>query len=254
MTQSEIKKAASLAHSKYRKKHGLFLVEGIHSVTELLKSGWQTESLIVAAEAEQNAQVAALLGLARGRRLIIHKVTRKIFEHIAATESPREIMAVARIPESELPKVASKPRILIADQIADPGNLGTIIRSARAFGFDGIISTAGSADIYNPKVVRATQGALFHVTQAEHATAREIISTVKPTHKFYSLVPHGGEDPVSLRPAARFALIVGAEAAGVSPELAAVSDLRLTIPMPGGAESLNAAVSAAIAMYAFSRK
>jgi TrmH family RNA methyltransferase len=254
MTQSEIKKAASLAHLKYRKKLGLFLVEGIHPVTELLKSGWQAESLIVSAEAEKDTQVAAIISQAMARRMIVHRVTRKIFEHIAATESPQGVMAVTRIPARDLPQVASKPRILIADQIADPGNLGTIIRSAQAFGFGGIISSVGSTDIYNPKVVRATQGALFHIALAGHVTAEEIISTFKPSHKFYALVPKGGEVPLSLRLPSRFALIVGAEATGISPELAAVSDVRLTIPMPGGAESLNAAVSAAIAMYEFSRK
>jgi TrmH family RNA methyltransferase len=254
MTQTEIKKAASLAHSKYRKKHGLFLVEGLHSVAELLKSSWGMESLIIEIGAARDPEVAAIISLAESRRLPVHRINKKIFEHIAATESPQGAMAIAVIPVRDLRKVISKPRLLVADQIADPGNLGAIIRSALAFGFGGLIATTGSADIFNPKVVRATQGAMFHLTLAGHADPAEIVSGVKPTHKFFALIPRGGEDLRLLRPPARFALVVGSEATGISPELTAASDTLLAIPMPGGVESLNASVAAAIAMYEFSRK
>ncbi len=254
MTQNEIKMAASLTQSKYRKKYGRFLVEGIHSVTELLRSPWRIESIVAMIGAETGPEAASIIALAEDRRLPIYRVNRKTFEHIAATESPQGIMAITEIPYHDMKKVAAEPRILIADRIADPGNLGTIARSALAFGFGGLIATIGAADFFNPKVVRATQGAIFHLALAGPAAVPEIIATLRPHHKIYALVPRGGQDPRSITLPARCALIVGAEAAGVDPDLVAASGLQLTIPMPGGAESLNAAVSAAIAMYEFARR
>ena len=254
MTHNEIKKAASLGSLKFRKKYRQFLVEGVHSVAELLKSEWQINSIIVASDAQDHPEIADLLNLSTNRKLQIHTVSGRIFDRIAATESPQGIVAVAATPARDMPGVIAQERILIADHIADPGNLGAMIRCAVAFGFRGIITTPGSADIFNPKTVRASQGALFWIKISEHATAEELSERVKPTHKIYALSPKNGADIGGISPASRFAIVIGAEAAGISPELLAISDSMLTIPMAGPTESLNAAVSASISMYELSRK
>jgi TrmH family RNA methyltransferase len=252
MTQNEIKKAASLAHSKYRKKYGLFLVEGVHSVSELLKSRWRIESLIVSIEAEREPEIGPIIELADARHLPIHRISKKTLDHIAAVESPQGIIAIAVIPSESLSKAAFQPRLLIADQISDPGNFGAIIRSALAFGFGGVISTAGSIDFYNPKTVRASQGAMFHIVLAGHAAPEEILAAIEKSHKLYALMPRDGEDIRFVKPSERYALIVGNEASGISPKLASSCNLAITIPTPGRIESLNAAISASIAMYQLS--
>jgi TrmH family RNA methyltransferase len=254
MTKSEIKKAASLGHTKYRKKHRQFLVEGIHPVSELLRSKWSVESVLIQYESEEDVEIQLIQQLAASRGLKIHRLNRKTFDQIAATESPQGIMAIADIPKRDLASLKAQKRILVADRISDPGNMGTIIRSALAFGFGGVCAIAGTTDIFGPKAVRATQGALFSVRVAEHSSPEEIREHLKGTHKLYALAPRGGRGIGNVTLSSRIALVVGSESVGVSDALLALADERLTIPMPGPVESLNAAVSASIAMYELSRR
>jgi len=252
MNQEEIKKINSLKQAKYRRQHGLFLVEGTHGVAELLKSRWEIKSLILASEARQTGKFSALLKLAVGRRVPLHVVTRRIFEKLTSIENPQGILAVAKVPKIDPGKLANEERIVIADGISDPGNLGTIVRTAVAFGYAGVITTAGSADLFGDKTVRATQGALFSIVPINHLDTASIIKKLKSTHKFYALTPDAGTAVSAAVPSGRLALIVGAEAHGIGKELLDAADYRIGIPMDKKVESLNAAVSAAIAMYELS--
>jgi RNA methyltransferase, TrmH family len=253
MNQKEIKKIASLAHTKYRRQYGLFFVEGLHLVAEFLKSDWQAESLVVAEKESYSNEMRSIIKEASNRNILINTVDQAIFEKLSTTETPQGIMAIVQIPPTSLKQVLSKKRIIVADGISDPGNMGTIIRTAAAFGFDGLITTPGSVDIYSPKVVRATQGAMFRTTFAEHVAPAVIIDKLKSYHTIYALSPYKGVDIASVDVSTQSALVIGAEIAGVNNAFLKAADFTVRIPMSGTVESLNAAVAAGIAMFEFSR-
>jgi RNA methyltransferase, TrmH family len=254
MNQNEIKKVSSLAHGKYRKEYGLFLAEGTHVIEELLKSSWEIQVIIVSHEAADSGDLNSLLDTASRHRMPIETVNRIIFDKMATTDTPQGILAVIKLPRNDPGALIPKNRILIADGVSDPGNLGTMIRTAAAFGFGGFITTPGSADIFNPKTVRAAQGALFHLTVANHLGYEEIAGKLKMSHKIYALSAEATIDLKSVKPAIKSALVVGAEISGVSREISKMADQILRIPMSGRVESLNAAVAAGIAMYEFVRR
>jgi TrmH family RNA methyltransferase len=249
MNQDLIKKIASLAHSRYRHNYGLFLVEGIHSVAGLLNSDWDVQSFVITHEVKSTPAGERLLKVAERKNVFIHLVSNKIFEKLAATESPQGVLALARLPETDIRQFLAQKLILIADGVADPGNLGTMIRAMAAFGFTGIASTPGSADIFGPKTIRATQGTLFVTTIINHIDSGKLIKELSSTHKIYALTGHQGDDLRKVKAAPRIALVVGAEISGVSDPFIKAADFRLQIPMSGPVESLNAAVAASIAMY-----
>jgi RNA methyltransferase, TrmH family len=252
--QNKIKKITSLSHGKYRKLYGLFVVEGAHVIEELLKSHWKVHVLVITHEAAEDRTISALIKAAERLGIAIEFLAQKIFLKLSDTETPQGILAVVGLPLSNMGRLISARRILIADGVTDPGNLGTMIRTAAAFGFEGFVTTPGSADLFGPKTVRASQGAIFHLEIANHIDYKEIEQRIKPSHKIYALTAQASIDLQSTRPAVNSALVVGAEISGVSPEISAISDLTLKIPMSGRVESLNAAVAAGIAMYEFVRR
>jgi RNA methyltransferase, TrmH family len=252
MQQNQLKKIASLAHSKYRKQHGLFLVEGIHSVMELLKTTWHIEMVVVTFNTQSAPESAPLLNLAADRKIPIEVLNQPVFEKLATTETPQGVMAVARLSYPDIGKLTTQKKILIADGIADPGNLGTMIRTAVAFGFESIITTPGSADIFSPKAVRATQGALFSIIPFSHIAPDDLLPKLQKTHSLIAITSHTSESIDSLKKSARLALVVGAEIAGVSPAIIKAADFKVKIPISDSVESLNAAVAAGIAMYELS--
>ncbi len=254
MNKNQLKKISSLAHAKYRKMYGLFMAEGAHIMDELLKSAWETQILVITHGAADSGGFAAILEAASRKNVVVEIVTQREFSRLSTTESPQGILAVVKTPQKDLKQLAVQKRILIADGVSDPGNLGTMIRAAAAFGFGGIITTPGSADIFNPKTVRATQGALFHLVIANHVETEVIVKEMRRSHKIYALSAQGRDDLGAVRLAARSALVVGAEIEGVSKELLDISDHILRIPISERVESLNAAVAAGIAMHEFARR
>ena len=248
MNQKTIKKYSSLALKKYRDKHGLFLVEGNHAVDELLKSAWEIEYLITS-NSEKFQKLNSV-----GRIPNLELVKPAVIDRIATAKTPQEILGVAKIPQISETDLTVYKRIIISDRIKDPGNMGTIIRTARAFGFDAVITTLNSVDIYNPKVVRATQGAMFGIRVLAEFEAKDVVEILKPSHKFYALTPEGNIDIDEIEPDKNSVLIIGTEIEGVSRTLRDHSDFLVRIPHSESVESLNAAVAAGIAMYRFGKK
>ena len=167
------------------------------------------------------------------------RVTQAVLDRLAPTEHPRGPVAVVAIPEPEDPG----PRVVVLDGLADPGNAGTVVRTAAAFGV-GVAATPGTVDLWSPKVLRAAAGAHFR-TNIGPVDAADYVTI--------ATVPTGGLDPRDVHPGPTWALLVGEEAAGLPDDVVAAADHRVTIPMPGGIESLNAAVSAAIMLYVLTR-
>ena len=247
MNENKKKIFRSLAHAKYRRMHGLFLVESAHAVEELLKSNWRVESVMASDPGAYSDLIF------NNRDLRIEKVSQKDLSRISTTSTPQGILAVARIPENDLKNISLHDRILIADGLKDPANMGTIIRTAAAFGFGAFITPAGSVDIFNPKVVRATQGAMFATDIAQRITVRDILGRFHRSHTIYALSARGDVNLREIRIDRQAALVVGAEIAGVSEQFLRAAHHKVRIPISTTVESLNAAVAAGIAMYLFSR-
>jgi len=239
---------ASLAHSKYRKEHRLFLVEGVHAARELLRSRWPVKSVIIADTFSDRDIIE------KAEKYGLERVGIRTIQKIATTKTPQDIIAVAAIPENNPGKLTSHNKVLIADGVKDPGNLGTIIRTAEALGFGAVVTTAGSVDVFNPKVVRATQGAMFFIDIAQRVAVGDIINRLRSSHTIYALAVEGDSDLSSAAIDEKAALVIGSETRGVCDELLTASRHRVRIPLPGKSESLNAAVAAGIAMYLFGRR
>jgi len=180
----------------------------------------------------------AARSLANGAGAVYHHVTEQVLGRVSGTESPRGPIAVIGLPESV---IATDRRLLVAWGVSDPGNCGTLLRTAAAFGY-GYVAGPESADSWSPKVLRSAVGGHFRTTVGEIASLgelgqREVVGTV----------PVGGE--AAGRVGDRAAIIIGSEAHGLSPDVLDCCDRVLSIPMPGGVESLNAAVAGAIIAY-----
>ena len=231
----------SLKDAKGRRETGCFLVEGAKAVEEALTSGFACEALLV-----QSGVDVPLPADAR-----VTEVSDRVMEAVCDTRTPQGLCAVMGMPA----QTAGGSRILALDGLQDPGNVGTILRTADAAGFDSLILSGECADIYSPKVLRATMGSVFHLPceRTEDLAGRlQGLASGMPV-----LASVLGGDPFF--PALRslpdtFCLVIGNEGSGITPEVQKVCTHRLTLPMQGGAESLNAAIAAGIMMYALTNR
>jgi RNA methyltransferase, TrmH family len=233
-----------------RVKAGSFLVEGPQAVDAALQSGASVTEVFVLDSDVSWARAAE----SRGVR--VTRVAPEVMDAMAQTEQPQGVLAVCPLLVSaSLESIMNRPGpILVLESLSDPGNVGTAVRTADAVGAAGVIVTLDSADIHNGKVVRATAGSLFHlpiatgasvedISSAAHAASRSIaVATADGAIDLFEAVDSGvvGHSTVWL---------VGSEAHGVSALARTCADLTVTIPMTGPAESLNAAVAAAIVLY-----
>ncbi len=176
-------------------------------------------------------------------------VSTKVFDEISDTDTPQGILTVVNI-DNHVFEVSNHTRsIIVLDGVSEPGNLGTVIRTAEAFGFDGIYLMKGCADIYSSKTVRSTMGSVFRMKFRSGCQIKELQELQKKGFSLISTTPNGEMYLEHFRASERCALIIGNEARGISDEVLRISDMRVKIAMDGLAESLNAAVAAGIAMH-----
>jgi TrmH family RNA methyltransferase len=227
-----VAEAARLHRAEERRSRRLTLLEGPHLVEEALKAGAPLIEIFGLSDDSDAARWA------RSAEIELVVVGEEALRRLSSTQTPQSPVAVMQIPERPLDPSRS---VLVAWQIADPGNLGTMIRTAAAFGLDvGVM--AGSVDPWSPKVLRAASGGHFQtgIGSIEDLGALQAIKV--------ATVLKGGSSPRSL-PAGRLALLIGSEAHGLPDEVVDIADVRVTIPMAGVTESLNAAAAAAILAY-----
>jgi TrmH family RNA methyltransferase len=241
-----VKRAASLKQKKYRQREGLFLVEGTRAVEEVRKSDWEVAAYFF------TKLTAGWETEAAESRLPYYEVTEAVMGRICATEDPQSLAALVRLRERELETFEpEKGLVLVLDQIHDPGNVGTMIRTACAAGAEGVVLLQDTVDLYNPKVVRSAMGNLFHIPVFTGVSEAALVAWSKD--KEWTLLATDLRGAVSL-PALRWppktVLIMGSEAEGVSPFLLEKANQRVKIPMYGPAESLNVAVAAGILLFA----
>ncbi len=247
LSNSKIKLVRSLSRRRARYAAQQFIVEGVRLIEEACGAGIVPALVLYAERAEDDSRAHALLKQVRTLTTQVCAVSDAMIKEISSTETPQGILAV--LPFIELPLPAQPQFVLILDAVRDPGNVGTIMRSARAAGADEIIFAPGTAGPYNDKVVRAAMGAHFCVPLHMMHRWEEVESAVGGIPRIY-LADARGETAYTRADWSRpVALIVGGEAEGASDAAKKIATARVNIPMRGGAESLNAAMAATVLLF-----
>ncbi|HZQ77121.1 MAG TPA: RNA methyltransferase [Acidimicrobiia bacterium] len=244
-----------LAQRSARLSEGAFVVEGVNVLDAALDGDADFEALFAAPEAD--GECPELLDRAARRGIAVHRLGRGVLERVAGTVTPQPVLAVARRRARGLAEVVAaagrggEPELLVVGvDVRDPGNGGTLIRSAEAAGAHGVIFCRGSVDVTNPKTVRASAGALFHVPVVEGCDPQEVLGVLGDLGlKRIAAVAHGGDRPDRVDLARPLALVFGNEASGLPAGVLAGVDAEVTIPMPGRSESLNLGMAASILLY-----
>lgn len=249
LSQNQFKFVRSLQLQKNRQQENLFVVEGVRLCEELVHSDFFIQYFIINSSQEHSERLERLIADIKNRNLTIFETNDKQFAGIADTRQPQGIAAVVSIKQT-LPDFSNSRIILGLDSIRDPGNLGTIIRTAEWFGIDGIITGEGSVEIYNPKTVRSAMGALFHIPVLKNANlVQELVNLKKQNFTIAGAVSEPGLPLADYHIPGKIVLLIGNEAQGLHPQLASLLDVKINIPGKGKSESLNAAIAAGIFLY-----
>ncbi|MCL1695198.1 MULTISPECIES: RNA methyltransferase [unclassified Lysinibacillus] len=230
---------------KERERSGEFIVEGFHLVEEALKNNEQVQQLIV----REGVELPMLWPI---DSVSIVEVTAAVAKEFAETETSQGVFAVCKQPLLDDDVMASWRKVLLIDAVQDPGNIGTMIRTADAAGLDAVILGKGCADLYNPKTLRSAQGSHFHIPvlrgdleewieQLQDNGVPVFGTALDEDAVIYSDIEHTGA----------FAIMMGNEGSGIHPQLLSMTDQNIIIPILGQAESLNVAVATGIVLYGF---
>jgi len=242
--------ARDLKRRRARERQRLFVAEGVRAVEELVRSPLAVRGALVAPQLADAPRGSALLAALHARGVAVTEVGPLDFASAAETDSPQGILAVAEIPDQPLASLtlAERARIVVLDAVQDPGNVGTILRTAAALGSDAVVAMPGTVDLWNAKVVRSAMGALFH-SPAIISTWSEL-DTFRATHALAVWGADASGTPLEvLTPPARLALVVGNEGAGLSAEGQARVEQSVSLPIRSTVESLNVAVATGILLY-----
>lgn len=244
---NRVKEWRKMQTKKGRIKAGKYVIEGWHIVDEAIRHDKSLDEVMVT-----DANYLDELNI-DSTTTETYLITPEVAKHISATETPQGVFAVLKTDDyhESIPEKLGGSWLLL-DNIQDPGNIGTMVRTADAAGMNGVIFGKGSADIYNPKVVRSMQGSQFHLRLYSGDLAEWLTAFSKHNVPIYGTELNPQAIPYSsAAPTKQFALIVGNEGNGVSSELLAKTDQNLYIPMKGEAESLNVAVATGIVIFHF---
>ena len=228
----KIKELKKLNIKKYRDQNNSFLVEGEHLVLEAYKKGL-LEELFLEENATLNLDVKTSY------------LSRNVIKFISELDNPSNIIGLCRKTEEK----EIKNKVLVLDDIQDPGNFGTIIRSAVAFNIDTIVVSNNTVDLYNSKVIRASQGMLFNINIIRKDLNDFVPELKKQGYQIYASKVNGGKSLKTIEKMEKFAIIMGNEGAGVSASLMSLADSYLYIDMNSNCESLNVAVATSIILY-----
>lgn len=243
-----VKATAELKQKKYRQERQLFLAEGLRTVEEAIDSNTVVQLFYTAIEDDRTR---AVLELAAEKRLELYCVSENVMKKISDTDSPQGIVAVCKMQSIKLESLFAKGEmLLVLDRVGDPGNVGTMLRTADAAGIGGIVLLKGCVDIYAPKTVRSTMGSLFHVPVFAGAEETLFIKAAKRAgYELLVTTLEGADNLYKADLRGRIAFVMGNEANGVTSTLLQEADKRVYIPMQGRAESLNVAMAAGIVMF-----
>lgn len=235
----------SLHSSKGRKKENLFVVEGGNGVSAALGARWMLQRLIVSNDGISEEWRA----LAMRQNIEVATVSPEILEYLGDAQTAPDVIALAKLPTESSTRYEGLT--LVLDGIGDPGNVGTLVRSADAIGANQIVLTLNSADAWSPKVVRSSAGSIFHLPPIETETDELLAKLQDENVPIIAAVAHDGVDCFRFSWPPKCALVLGHETRGISPEIEAIAAYHVTIPVFGKAESLNVASAGAVLLYAW---
>lgn len=248
LSGAKLSSVRQLLQKKIRLERRQFLVEGLRSVEELLLSDWDITMVVVTKEFLQTHH-ATFESLVASRNIPVHYVSSKAFATISDTEHAQGILAVAQQKRysMEVLEQMSSGFVVAVDGVAEPGNLGVIIRTADWFGIDAVVVSKQSVELFNPKVVRSTVGSLFHLPIiVDEDMDSAVVSLKRKGFRIYATVVEGGEDITQIRWGNKRVCVVGSEAHGVSESIRDEADTLVKIPRFGKAESLNVSVACGV--------
>ncbi len=237
ISNNEIKEIVKLHQKKYRDEFGLFIVEGIKAIEELIENNIDIKQ-IYAIKAFEKEQYTVKI------------IDESIMKKISTTSSTCEILAVAKKKEYKINDFIKKNKLILLDSISDPGNLGTIIRSASAFGIDGIILYKDCVDMYSSKVIRSAAGNFFKIPIIAIKDTEELKSNFKNFDKIATALYKKNTNSIEeCKNIKKYIIMFGSEANGLSNELIKLANKNIILKMNNNVESLNLSVSASIIMY-----
>lgn len=243
------KRAFRLTRKKYRDEEGMYLLEGTKPLKDAVDMGIELITVFIREDIQTDCRFS-------DEKTV--RLDRELFNRLSGTEHSQGIIAVAeknRYSEDEFVRAAAKGNILVMDRLQDPGNIGTIIRTAEAAGYKGIMMISGSGDVYAPKVVRAAAGSLFRMPIINVRNVTDAVKLIGRMDK--KIIVTSLEAKMNCFEADMsedIALVIGNEGRGVSEGFINSSHMKVKIPMEGSIESLNAAVAAGILMYQSHKK
>jgi len=244
---SRLKQVRKLRNKKSRDEECKFVIEGINLVEEAVRKGVAIDYILIA----DDFQADAIVESAESNGICVCELPAQLLNKLSDAEFGVGIMAVINKPDFDIQDaIADGGNVLVLDKVQDPGNIGTMIRTAVAAGYSMILAVKGTADVYSSKVLRATAGMIFDIPIVYVDDAKELCEFLNKLGKRIvvtlptAIKAYYEEDLKS-----GIALVIGNEGNGISQEVIDIADIGVTIPMKGEIESLNAAVSAAILMY-----
>lgn len=244
-----VKHVKKLKEKKYREEYGEFIVEGIKMIEEAISEQAQIKQIVVCEDCKNSGGIPKELLYEIAKYDCVY-VNEKVFSQMTDVSNPQGILAIIDKSANQEAEIDYKADlILVLDNIQDPGNMGTILRTADSINLKQILVSKGSSDVYNPKVVRSTMGAIFRVKVIECEDLGKTIKELKK-HKINifatDLKTNKSIYDVDYK---KSAIVIGNEANGVSNNILELADTRIKIPMIGKTESLNAAVATSIILY-----
>jgi TrmH family RNA methyltransferase len=242
LSTNEFQRLTSIKVRKYRELHRLFLVEGIKQVSEGINSRIKCEIIVISTKVINT--FSEILRLAKESNVRCEALNEKDFERISETVKSQGIIGFFRIPKDSGVNFTSN-NLIYLDRINDPGNMGTIIRTADWFGYRNILISPGCVDIYNPKVVRSTMGSIFRMNFQQEVTVDELKLLRREGYRILT-TELSGKSLNSILFGKKNVVIMSSESHGVLPELSAISDGSIKILGEEGAESLNVGVAMGI--------
>ncbi len=252
ITKKEIQTIRSLKTSHGRKKHRAFIVEGVKNIQELLLSDLHIKDFYLTRNTE-TMKNGYFKRMAEEKALDFKLLNDQDFKKISTMQNPEGALAVCQKPHTKPLTQGVLPAIYLS-KINNPGNLGTILRSAAWFGIRNILLSKNSVDPYNPKVVRASMGAVFRLSVITDIDENQFVKYIKTKQIPFFSADLKGENPVTFQPPKQYVLGFGSESHGVSQKLSEVAQTKLSIPRFGTGESLNLAVSASILLNSLINK
>lgn len=226
------------------------MLEGPLLLAEALEAGLTIEEVMAGPGADR-----ALLDRARAAGAEVVSVEADVIERVADAQTPQPVLSIAPMIDVALDSLSGASFLVVCAEMRDPGNLGTVLRSARAAGADGVVCTSESVDLHAPKVVRSAAGSMFHIPVVVGGNPVQVLERLGEWGvQRFGAAAAGGDEPSAIDLTGRVALVIGNEAHGLPPAAVDALDGLLTIPMAGGTESLNAAMATTVLCFEVARQ